>query len=90
MPDPTLLPIAASPAATGPTGAVFETSVDAHYLQAMLIGAEARGLPGARIRKVEFQRRNDGHPLDDVIVHGEDAGGTAATLAIQVKRTVNF
>lgn len=37
MPDPTLAPIATSPAATGPTGTVFETSVGAHYLQAMLI-----------------------------------------------------
>lgn len=56
----------------------------------MLIGAEPRGLPGIRILKVQFQRRADGHLLDDVIVHGEDAGGIAATLGVQVKRSVSF
>lgn len=90
MPNPTNSSIASSPAATGPAGPVFELCVGAHYLQAMLMGAEPRGLPGSRIRAVEFQRRADDHPLDDVIVHAEDAAGAAATLGVQVKRSVTF
>jgi len=38
---------AASPAATGPGGAHFEAKAGAHYLLALLLDAEPRGLPTA-------------------------------------------
>ncbi|WP_156359684.1 hypothetical protein [Sphingomonas sp. Leaf28] len=62
----------------------------AHYLLAMLIGADARGAAGARIDRVGLQRAAAGFPLDDVIVHGRNAAGADVTLEIQVKRTVTF
>src|SRR5580700_7046812 len=83
-------PAAASPAATGPAGPLFEGQVGAHYLLSMLAGGEPRGLPGTTITRVEFQRAADDRPLDDVIVHGIDRKGSQAVLEIQVKRTVTF
>lgn len=57
----------------------------------MLAHAEPRGLPGTTIDRVEFQRGDDGFPLDDVVVHAhENTTGSAATLQIQVKRSIQF
>jgi len=55
----------------------------------MLAGSEARGLPDARIERVRFQGENEGYALDDLIVHGVSARGTAI-LEIQSKRTISF
>jgi len=81
---------AASPASTGPAGPLFEAEVAAYYLLAMLVGAEARGLPGVRIRRIKLQRGSEGHPLDDVVIEGRDEHGAEATLDIQVKRAITF
>ena len=56
----------------------------------MLAEAEPRGLPGASIERVEFQRAGEGHPLDDVIVRGVMRTGEPAVLEVQVKRTITF
>lgn len=57
----------------------------------MLAHAEPRGLPGTTIDRIEFQRGDDGFPLDDVVVHAhENTTGSAATLQIQVKRSIKF
>ncbi len=56
----------------------------------MLVGGEPRGLPGTVIDTVELQRAGEGFPLDDVIVHAHDTSGNAATLEIQVKRSITF
>ena len=80
---------AQSPASSGPAGAHFESQVAAHYLLSMLAGAEPRGLPGTVIERIKLQGAADGYPLDDVIVHGRDAAGTAV-LEIQVKRSIIF
>lgn len=57
----------------------------------MLSYAEARGLPGASVNRIEFQRGDDGFPLDDIIVHAyEIVTGSPASLQIQVKRSVQF
>lgn len=80
----------APPSATGPAGANFEARVGALYMLAMLKGAEARGLPAAAIERVALQGAPDGHPLDDVIVHGRLPDGAHATLEIQVKRDITF
>ncbi len=79
-----------SPAASGPAGSLFESQVGAFFLLAMLVPAEARGLPGTIIDRVEFQRAPEGYPLDDVIIHAHDAQGRVAVLEIQVKKGVTF
>src|ERR1700692_3018796 len=57
----------------------------------MLARVEPRGLPGTTIERVEMQRAEDGFPLDDVIVHAHEiTTGRAATLQIQVKRSISF
>ena len=81
---------ASSPASSGPAGAHFEAQVGAHYLLSLLIGAVPRGLPGAKIERVEFQRGAEGHPLDDIVVHALDGGGSPAVLEIQAKRSLQF
>lgn len=57
---------------------------------AMMKGVGARGLPNAVIDRVALQGAADGHPLDDVIVHGHLADGSPATLEVQVKRDIAF
>lgn len=80
-----------STVSTGPAGARFEGQVGAHYLLTLLAQAEPRGLPGTTIDRVEFQRGDEGFPLDDVIVHAhESTTGTGASLQIQVKRSILF
>ena len=79
-----------SPASTGPAGAHFESQVGAHYLLSMLIDSDPRGLPGVAIDRIEFQRRAEGYPLDDIVVHAHDNQGCATLLEIQVKRSVTF
>jgi hypothetical protein len=80
-----------NPASTGPSGARFEGQVGAHYLLTMLACSEPRGLPGTTIDHIEFQRGDDGFPLDDVVVHAtENTTGRNATIQIQVKRTIRF
>jgi hypothetical protein len=81
---------ATSPAASGPAGAVFEGQVGAHYLLTLLAAAEPRGLPGASIDRIEFQRASDDHALDDVIVKARDRNGRDAVLEIQVKHAITF
>ncbi len=79
-----------SPAARGPAGPHFEGQVGASYLVALLLGTDVRGLPGITPERVAFQRDGEGHALDDIVVHGHDARGTAATLEVQVKRSMDF
>lgn len=88
--EPKLEPIAASPSASGPAGALFEGRVGAHYLLTMLAEADPRGLPGVLVERVELQRAGEGHPLDDVIVRGVTKTGMPAVLEVQVKRTITF
>jgi hypothetical protein len=90
----TILPVSkppqiAPPAATGNAGPQFEAGVGAFYLLSLLAGSEPRGLPGATIRTVEFQRRGSGHPLDDVIIKAVNADGSAAVLEIGVAAARN-
>jgi hypothetical protein len=79
-----------SPASTGGSGPLFEAQVAAAYLLSMLLEVDARGLPNCRINSIAPQRGQEGYPLDDVIVHGENRSGRAATLEIQVKRSITF
>src|SRR3979411_74864 len=79
------------PASTGPAGARFEGQIGAHYLLTMFAHSEPRGLPGTTVNRIELQRADDGFPLDDVILHAhENTTGRAASLQIQVKRSIAF
>ena len=80
----------ASPRATGPAGSQFEVKVAAHYSLSVLAQTEAFGLPGAVVRRLEFQRADQGHPLDDIILHGEAADGSTRCLEVQAKRQMAF
>lgn len=79
-----------NPASSGGAGTHFEAKVGASYLLSMLLEVDARGLPGCRIESVSLQRSQEGHPLDDIVIRGVDQAGNAATLEIQVKRTLTF
>lgn len=78
-----------SPVGRGGAGTYIEGQLGAYYLLQMLAGSEARGLPNARIERVQLQGENEGYALDDLIVHGLSEKGTAI-LEIQSKRTIRF
>jgi len=59
-------------------------------LLALLLGTAARAFRGVALTQVGLQRVNEGFPLDDVVLHGRQADGSAATLEIQAKRTLSF
>jgi hypothetical protein len=79
-----------NPASSGGAGSHFEAKVAASYFLSMLLEVDARGLPGCRIESVRLQRSQEGHPLDDIVVHGTNHIGDLATLELQVKRTLTF
>src|SRR5690348_13122180 len=79
-----------SPASRGPAGSHFEGQVGASYLLSLITGSDARGLPGCVVERVKLQAAAEGHALDDVVVYARDRRGGAATLEIQVKRTMTF
>ncbi len=87
---PSDTPSGDSPRMTGPAGGQFEVSVGVHYALAVLAVTEAFGLPGAIAAKIAFQRRDQGHPLDDIILTGVGSDGAACTLEIQAKRSLSF
>jgi hypothetical protein len=78
-----------SPVGRGGAGTYIEGQLGAYYLLQMLAGSDARGLPNARIERVQLQGENEGYALDDLIVHGVSDKGTAI-LEIQSKRTIRF
>ena len=78
-----------SPVGRGGAGTYIEGELGAFYLLQMLAGSEARGLPGARIERVQFQAVDEDYALDDLIVHGASDKGSSL-LEIQSKRTITF
>lgn len=78
-----------SPVGRGGAGTYIEGELGAYYLLQMLAGSEARGLPDARIERVQFQGVDEGYALDDLIVHGASDKGDSL-LEIQSKRTISF
>jgi len=78
-----------SPVGRGGAGTYIEGELGAYYLLQMLAGSEARGLPDARIERVQFQGVDEGYALDDLIVHAVSDKGSSV-LEIQSKRTVTF
>jgi hypothetical protein len=82
--------IMTSPASSGPAGPHFEGQVGGSYLLSMLLDVDARGLPGSKIHTIQFQRSDEGNPLDDVIVKAHDHAGNPATLEVQAKRAITF
>lgn len=78
-----------SPVGRGGAGTYIEGQLGAYYLLQMLAGSDARGLPNARIERVQLQGENEGYTLDDLIVHSVSDKGTSL-LEIQSKRTIRF
>jgi hypothetical protein len=78
-----------SPVGRGGAGTYIEGELGAYYLLQLLAGSEARGLPDARIERVQFQGVDEGYALDDLIVHGASDKGNSL-LEIQSKRTISF
>jgi hypothetical protein len=78
-----------SPVGRGGAGTYIEGELGAYYLLQMLASSEARGLPNARIEKVQFQGVDEGYALDDLIVHTTSKNGSSV-LEIQSKRTATF
>ncbi|MCI5041050.1 MAG: AAA family ATPase [Donghicola eburneus] len=78
-----------SPVGRGGAGTYIEGQLGAYYLLQMLAGSDARGLPNARIERVQLQGENEGYALDDLIVHSVSDKGTSL-LEIQSKRTIRF
>lgn len=78
-----------SPVGRGGAGTYIEGELGSFYLLQMLAGSEARGLPDARIERVQFQGVDEGYALDDLIVHGVSDKGSSL-LEIQSKRTITF
>ncbi len=79
-----------SPRATGPAGAQFEAKVATHFALAVLAKTEAFGLPGTIVERIEFQRRAQGYPLDDIIIKGKTGSGEERCLEIQARRSIAF
>jgi hypothetical protein len=69
-----------SPPSSGGSGVLFEGQVGASYPLSSLLEVDGRGLPNCRIENVQLQRGEEGHPLDDVIIHGQEQSGNAAIL----------
>jgi hypothetical protein len=78
-----------SPVGRGGAGTYIEGELGAFYLLQMLARSEARGLPDARIDRIQFQGESEGYALDDLIVHGVSGKGSSI-LEIQSKRTATF
>lgn len=78
-----------SPVGRGGAGTYIEGQLGAYYLLQMLAGSDARGLPNARIERVQLQGENEGYALDELIVHSVSDKGTSL-LEIQSKRTIPF
>jgi hypothetical protein len=79
-----------SPRAGGPAGPQFEVRVATHFALGLLAQTEVFGLPGAIIDRLEFQRRGQGHPLDDIIVKATTRLGEQRCLEVQAKRSMTF
>tara|TARA_R110000737_G_scaffold349119_1_gene384542 strand:+ start:141 stop:407 length:267 start_codon:yes stop_codon:yes gene_type:complete len=71
----------ASPVERGGAGTYIEGELGAYYLLQMLAGSVARGLPDARIERLQLQGANEGYVLDDLIVHGVSDKGSRGTAA---------
>src|ERR1044071_41040 len=85
-PDPIVH--ATSPEVTGGGGFAFEDCVTATYIASVLANGGVRGLREAVAKRVLVQRAALGHPMDDLIVEGEDRNGDGARLSLQAKQTL--
>lgn len=47
-------------------------------------------MPAYAVQRLKFQRGDEGHPLDDIIVDTISLDGSAAGLDVQVKRSITF
>lgn len=79
-----------NPIEGGPAGGLLEGRVAAYYLLVMLCETEPRGMPGALAHRIKFQRSDEGHAFDDIIVAGAGSDGGPLVLEVQAKRTLDL
>jgi len=77
-----------SPELSGGAGFTFEDAVGAFYLTALLGESYAPGVESRTVYRVNFQQRNFGEPLDDVIVDFVGVSADEARLSLQVKSSL--
>lgn len=78
------------PDTSGGSGFTFEDASVALYLAALLGEQSAPGLENRAVTRVAVQQRNQGEPLDDLIVDGIALDDSAARLSLQVKRALTI
>lgn len=78
-----------SPELTGGAGFTYEAYVGACYLVALVAEGSAPGLNHRIVRRVAFQQKSAGEPLDDVIVDASGVGDQSR-LRLQVKRQLTI
>lgn len=74
---------------TGGGGTHLEPRIAGYYLAALLAETGARGVPG-RVVAVKTQQSEIDAPLDDLVVEGLLADGTATRLDLQITTTLSF
>ena len=79
-------PKAISPELTGGAGFNYEAFVVAYYLSSLLRCECAQGQPGI-VTSVAIQQKNQGHPMDDLVVEFDDAG-KKRILELQIKKSL--
>ena len=72
------------------TGFTFEDAVGAFFLTALLSEGYAPGIEDRIVRRVSFQRKTFGEPLDDLIIDFTASDGNEARLSLQAKRSLTI
>jgi hypothetical protein len=74
-----------SPTSTGGTGTLFEQQVDAAFLSLLLVRGRPPILLDCVVTEVHLQTEHEGWSTDDILLVGENGGGTRRRLVCQVK-----
>ena len=70
-------------------GFSYEDHVGAFYLFSLLTDSQIFGRQNYKITKVSFQQQNQGNPLDDFVIEGNN-GIKQTTLSLQAKHNITF
>ena len=70
-------------------GFSYEDHVGAFYLFSLLTDSQIYGRQNYKITKVSFQQQNQGNPLDDFVIEGNN-GIQQTKLSLQAKHNITF
>lgn len=73
---------------TGGAGFAYEDGVAALYLATILTEGAPPGLPDARCERLSFQRGENNHPLDDLVVEARRQDGETVRLDLQITTNI--